>query len=160
MYHQTRRQGLPGNYNHALLTGLFHVQSSRWGPVQSGTYQSGLEDRFSIHEFCNSICNQDVEVHENVYRLIGITLEANVETGEDELARLLDDETRQPITYNYYYTLNIQNARDDTKLRTGHFVPWRKENRIRWMVAQLPRSNCRRMWSIINDRRRKHTDED
>lgn len=30
---------------------------------------------------------------------------------QDELQRILDDEKRQPITYNHYYADNIQNAR-------------------------------------------------
>jgi len=32
----------------------------------------------------------------------------------DELQKLLADERRQPITYNHYYTDNIQNARESS----------------------------------------------
>jgi hypothetical protein len=32
----------------------------------------------------------------------------------EELKSLVEDEKRQPITYNHYYTDNIQNARQDS----------------------------------------------
>ena len=33
VYLTTRGRELPGNYNHTLLTELFHVQSKRWGQL-------------------------------------------------------------------------------------------------------------------------------
>ena len=54
---------------------------------------------------------KDGKVRENISRLVSITLETNAQAAEYELKRILEDESRQPITYNHYYTDNIQNAR-------------------------------------------------
>ena len=104
---------MPGNYNHALLTELFHVQSSRWAQIarQHITVVSKIVSNFVHLALLHAI--KDLKVRENVHRMIETTLEANLESGERELARLLEDESRQPITYNHYYTDNIQNSRDD-----------------------------------------------
>lgn len=40
-------------------------------------------------------------------------LDANFENAKQELDKLVADEQMQPITYNHYYTDNIQKARED-----------------------------------------------
>jgi hypothetical protein len=35
-------------------------------------------------------------------------------TAEEELARIYNDKEQQPITYNHYYSNNVQNSRHDT----------------------------------------------
>lgn len=57
---------------------------------------------------------KDGKVRQNIGRLVSTTLETNVEAAEHELENILHDETRQPITYNHYYTDNIQKARNET----------------------------------------------
>jgi hypothetical protein len=52
-------------------------------------------------------------VREEVEQLTGIQLEIDRAHAYTELQKILDDEGRQPITYNHYYTDNIQNARQD-----------------------------------------------
>lgn len=54
---------------------------------------------------------KDGKVRENICRLVSIKLETNIQAAEHELKRILEDESRQLITYNHYYTDNIQNAR-------------------------------------------------
>lgn len=44
---------------------------------------------------------------------VGMFLEDSRQKAEEELEKLWDDHSQQPITYNHYYTDNIQNARRD-----------------------------------------------
>ncbi|KAJ5787101.1 Dynamin [Penicillium paradoxum] len=117
VYIQTRGRELPGNYNHSFLAELFHVQSSRWALI-------AREHINSISKIVSQFANlalihviKDGKIRENVNCLIQAALEANVEASEHELAKLLEDETRQPITYNHYYTDNIQKARHDNSMQ-------------------------------------------
>lgn len=47
------------------------------------------------------------EIHE----MVRIYLQANISAAQGELERLWEDEKHQPITYNHYFTDNIQKAR-------------------------------------------------
>lgn len=58
-----------------------------------------------IHE--ESISNE-------VHQITTSALECNKTLADKELQRLVEDEMRQPITYNHYYTDNIQKARQDS----------------------------------------------
>jgi hypothetical protein len=46
-----------------------------------------------------------------ISQLILESLDRNARAGRSELDRLLEDEKQQPITYNHYYTDNIQKSR-------------------------------------------------
>lgn len=52
-----------------------------------------------------------MKVRESVSKVIDATLEMDIRHAHEELETLLDDEKRQPITYNHYYTDNIQKSR-------------------------------------------------
>ena len=52
-------------------------------------------------------------MREEVEQLTSTQLEVDKAHAFAELRKILDDERRQPITYNHYYTDNIQNARQD-----------------------------------------------
>ncbi|KAJ5919650.1 Dynamin [Penicillium verhagenii] len=117
IYDQTRGQELPGNYNQALLAELFHAQSLRWAEIAR---EHIVVVSKTVSQFVNAALSytiKDGKVRENIGRLVTTTLEANVEAAKHELERILQDETRQPITYNHYYTDNIQNARNETSQR-------------------------------------------
>ncbi|KAJ9488831.1 hypothetical protein VN97_g4458 [Penicillium thymicola] len=110
IYDQTRGQELPGNYNQALLAELFHLQSLRWAQIAGEhiVVVAKIVSRFVNAALTYAI--KDGKVRENIGRLVSTTLEANTEAAEHELEKNLGDKTRQPITYNHYYTDNIQNA--------------------------------------------------
>ena len=55
----------------------------------------------------------DDEVRRNVRARVRQSLDANLERARNELHSILKDEAAHPITYNHYYTDNIQNARAD-----------------------------------------------
>lgn len=56
---------------------------------------------------------KDNKVRQNVHRCVEKSVQENNKRALDELNVLLEDEARQPITYNHYYTDNIQKARND-----------------------------------------------
>lgn len=56
---------------------------------------------------------RDEQVRQSLRRIIMNTLNENVQKAYQELIRLLHDERGHPITYNHYYTDNIQKARQD-----------------------------------------------
>lgn len=45
--------------------------------------------------------------------ITNITMQIRKEAADSELEELRKDERQQPITYNHYYTDNVQNARQD-----------------------------------------------
>lgn len=56
-------------------------------------------------------------VRENLRQSVTIALKENIRVADKELNKLLQDETGHPITYNHYYTDNIQKARHDRAKR-------------------------------------------
>jgi hypothetical protein len=56
---------------------------------------------------------KDAGVRDKWRKLILLKFEENTRDAHDELAKLLEDEKGHPITYNHYYTDNIQKARQD-----------------------------------------------
>lgn len=104
---------LPGNYNPALLGELFHTQSARWGAIA----QKHVEDISArVYKFMDAVLEhvvKDSKVRTDVRRSITTKLEENLCNAKKELDRLLEDEARQPITYNHYFTDNVQRLRND-----------------------------------------------
>ncbi|KAJ5768945.1 Dynamin [Penicillium odoratum] len=112
-YKETRGQELPGSYNHCLVTRLFHEQSSRWAEI-SRDHVSATSRLVSLSmETALEHTIKDIPVRHKIHHLVRKTLESNTKVGNHELAKLIDDETRQPMTYNHYYTDNVQKSRDD-----------------------------------------------
>jgi hypothetical protein len=97
-----------------LLAELFQEQSSRWADIT----KEHLDSLFDITSaFIQS--SMDHVVHEEDMRreilaLGNYQLEKGKRLAYEELQKLLADEKRQPITYNHYYTDNIQNARESS----------------------------------------------
>lgn len=56
---------------------------------------------------------KDLDVRESLTQVVNAALGMNIREAHAELNRLLQDEARHPITYNHYYTDNIQKARLD-----------------------------------------------
>lgn len=111
MYQHSRGKELPGTYNHVLLAELFHEQASLW----NGIATEHIEDvRHSIQVFTDEAL-EHVVADEHVLRelggIVGAQLQASVEAAKDELRELWEDERQQPITYNHYFTDNVQKDR-------------------------------------------------
>jgi hypothetical protein len=54
------------------------------------------------------------EMRREILQLANSKLDDGKKLALEELQKILFDENRQPITYNHYYTDNIQNAREDS----------------------------------------------
>lgn len=118
VYSNTRGRELPGNYNHVLLTELFHQQSSRWQQLAEDHVDTVFE---GIQEFVNraiSSLKLEHSVLMEVQETVSSRLQDQRMLAEKELATLCDDEQRHPVTYNHYYTDNVQKSRVGVSLRT------------------------------------------
>ncbi|KAF9892695.1 hypothetical protein FE257_001097 [Aspergillus nanangensis] len=113
IYHRTRGRELPGNYNHALLGELFHSQSSRWGDIARNHVTTIADLVFRFVQSVSEFVIKDTNARENVFRHIIAKLDENSQCAFNELKKLVDDEAGCPITYNHYYTDNVQKARND-----------------------------------------------
>ena len=113
MYQNTRGRELPGNYNHVLLAELFHYQSRRWKGIAS-EHLAGIFDKVKLFvREAGQYLSADDHLSIEMLDRIGILLEDSKQKADEELEKLWNDNTQQPITYNHYYTDNIQNARGD-----------------------------------------------
>lgn len=66
-----------------------------------------------IEAALNHITSDD-QVLTELLEITGTSLQRNKEAAEEELEKLCQDEKLQPITYNHYYTDNVQNARQES----------------------------------------------
>ncbi|KAK1808515.1 hypothetical protein LTR12_017127 [Friedmanniomyces endolithicus] len=111
VYLTTRGRELPGNYNHVLLTELFHHQSKPWQRIATDHVEH-VHD--SIITFVKkAITHLRVEDHvlAEIQEGIDVTLQESKLMAEKELMTLWADEQQHPITCNHYYVDNIQESR-------------------------------------------------
>ncbi|WEW55157.1 hypothetical protein PRK78_000586 [Emydomyces testavorans] len=112
-YRNTRGLELPGNCSHTLLMLLFHEQSSRWPAIAkkhteiSHKVVSNFASRVLKH-----IVNEE-DVRSQLLRIVQSALRENLAAALGELEKICQDEKVQPITYNHYFTDNMQKARHD-----------------------------------------------
>jgi hypothetical protein len=90
---------------------LFYAQSNRWASISRQHVDAvvSLVSRF-IHAGLAFIV-KDPDVRKNITEGIRNMLHLHARKANEELDQLLRDEARHPITYNHYYTDNIQKAR-------------------------------------------------
>jgi len=116
MYHETRGRELPGNYNYSLLQRLFYTQSSRWAKISQDHIASVVNMVTRFLQQALKFVVKDAGVHDKLRTRIMATFYENIREANLELAKLVQDEKAHLITYNHYYTDNIQKARyDDAK---------------------------------------------
>ncbi|KAH0421643.1 dynamin GTPase [Colletotrichum camelliae] len=110
-YVKTRGLELPGNYSHNLLSELFHEQSGPWQKLAQQHVQGvvSLVEGW-ILQVLEVVIPED-ELRQAVTAVCLQSLEEATARSHEELTRLWEDERRQPITYNHYYTDNIQKTR-------------------------------------------------
>lgn len=92
---------------------LFHVQSARWGDIARDHVNVITDLVFQFVQSVSAFVIKDANVRENLCRSVTATLDENVRGAFNELNKLLEDEAGSPITYNHYYTDNIQKARNN-----------------------------------------------
>jgi hypothetical protein len=114
IYLSNRGRELPGTYNQEVLSELFHEQFSRWGDISRGHLSTVSS---IVTGFVRAVLDHvifDDEVRSNIRVRIRQSLDFNLERARNNLRNILKDEAAHPITYNHYYTDNIQNARADS----------------------------------------------
>lgn len=105
---------MPGNYNHVLLSELFFVQSSRWHQITEDHLDHLYEE---IVGFVKSALSHVIQNEQVLYELLKIantSLQRSKQNAKEELKKLYHDEKQHPITYNHYYTDNVQKSRQDS----------------------------------------------
>lgn len=96
-----------------MLSELFHEQSSRWGDI-ARDHVNAITDL--VYQFVQSACAfviKDTNARQTISSIITEKLGDNAKGALHELSKLLADEAGYPITYNHYYTDNVQRARNN-----------------------------------------------
>ncbi|OJD32591.1 dynamin gtpase [Diplodia corticola] len=111
VYTRTRGRELPGNYNHLLLAELFQELSSPWESIARKHVGevNDLVQRF-VSKVLDKIVSEE-SVRAELHQYVSDELERRAQEAEKELGKILADERREPMTYNHYYTDNIQKSR-------------------------------------------------
>ena len=96
------------------MSELFHIQASRWETIAGEQLEvfSGIIESF-VQSALGHI-TPDSQTRDKLWNRLEHALLKNKNRAEEELLRLCKDEKQQPITYNHYYTDNVQNARQDS----------------------------------------------
>lgn len=89
----------------------------RWGQIARGHVNAiaNLVSRF-LEEALKFVI-KDTKVRQKIQSCVKKSLQESIKCAIGELNVLLEDEARQPITYNHYYTDNVQKARNEQSKR-------------------------------------------
>lgn len=114
-YTQTRGRELPGNYNHILLAELFHEHSGPWRDLAKDHVSTVLDCVSKwIREAVATLVRED-RLRRDITSFCQEQLELSRKAAFKELEQIFLDEDRHPITYNHYYTDNIQKTRNTSQ---------------------------------------------
>ena len=111
---RTRGRELPGNYNYVLLSELFHEQSSRWQSIAEDHVARVSQMATGFVQMALLRLIREENVRREISVLTSLGLDEGAHLAREELGKIAADEKLQPITYNHYYTDNIQKARQDS----------------------------------------------
>lgn len=109
---RSRGRELPGNFNPLLMSQLFREQSEHW----SALAEAHIEN---IHQLCldfvrvaiNEVAAADVSQRLQQLKVDG-ALDQRYEAAQQELAKLIEDKQRHPITYDPSYSTNVKESRE------------------------------------------------
>ncbi|EHK19640.1 uncharacterized protein TRIVIDRAFT_156714 [Trichoderma virens Gv29-8] len=116
-YSRTKGKELPGNYNSALLAELFHEQSRRWPTIAVSHLHNILNIVSEWIQLAVERLIPEESMRTQVHAMLQEWLEDIEKNALGELEKLVQDERRSPLTYNHYYTDNVQKARLDAQKR-------------------------------------------
>ncbi|KAL7942892.1 P-loop containing nucleoside triphosphate hydrolase protein [Trichoderma barbatum] len=112
-YSRTKGKELPGNYNSALLAELFHEQSRRWPGIAESHIHNILEIVSEWIQLAVERLIPEGGMRAQIHSILQEWLEDTEKNALGELEKLIGDERRSPLTYNHYYTDNVQKTRLD-----------------------------------------------
>jgi hypothetical protein len=102
---------LPGNYNSALLSELFQEQSQRWRHISQSHVSEVMKLTSKwVHQATQRLITE-ARLRRDIGSNLNIWLDQAKKLALGELDKLIDDEQRSPLTYNHYYTDNVQKNR-------------------------------------------------
>ena len=114
IYTNSRGKELPGNYNHVLLSELFHIQSCRWRQIAEVHLVVICDEITAFVKAALKHITKDDQVLVELLEVTASSLLANQLAALAELEKLCMDEKQQPITYNHYYTDTVQHGRQES----------------------------------------------
>ena len=92
---------------------LFHHQSKRWKHLAANHLDDIYDNLVEFVVLAAQHVITDELVRTDILENIQLALRDRKKEAAIELDRLCDDERQQPITYNHYYTDNVQKSRHD-----------------------------------------------
>ncbi|KAF3938769.1 Dynamin-2 [Dactylella cylindrospora] len=114
VYKRTRGCELQGAHNATLLAELFQEQSSLWHVIAQ-------EHLLQVHHCVCSFVSEsmshiveDDQARKKLHSEVTSLLDKSLGDAKAELEKLWADERRFPLTYNHYYTDNIQKSRQES----------------------------------------------
>ncbi|KAK8008225.1 Interferon-induced GTP-binding protein Mx, partial [Apiospora marii] len=113
IYTHTRGRELPGSYNYVLQAELFREQSSPWESLAHSHIRKVFTTTTQWVTDAAAKVVPETAIRREIISIYHRWLGSTEARADDELRKLLADEKRYPITYNHYYTDNIQKARRD-----------------------------------------------
>lgn len=113
IYIRTRGKELPGNYNAAFLAELFREQSILWPGIATSHIHNVLRAVTQWIKLAVERLIVEDSMRDQIHMILIEWLENTEMSALGELERLIEDEQRAPLTYNHYYTDNVQKDRAD-----------------------------------------------
>lgn len=104
---------MPGNYNAAFLAELFREQSILWPGIATSHIHNVLRAVTQWIKLAVERLIVEDSMRDQIHMILLEWLENTGTNALGELERLIEDEQRAPLTYNHYYTDNVQKARAD-----------------------------------------------
>ncbi|KAF1977702.1 hypothetical protein BU23DRAFT_452188 [Bimuria novae-zelandiae CBS 107.79] len=108
---RSRGYELPGTFQPRLISQLFWEQSQPWEKI-------AVEHIISVAAICKDFVYRVLQYAapaEFLPRITGLSvdaaLKASLNAAKEELAKLIKDKARHPMTYNHYFTTTIQKQR-------------------------------------------------
>ncbi|KAK4073273.1 hypothetical protein Purlil1_13112 [Purpureocillium lilacinum] len=115
VHSRTRGKELPGNHNAALLAELFHEQSGLWPTIAEKHVRNVLIAVSAWTKKAAQNVVQEERLRIEILSILQGWLDDAEQLALTELNNLIEDERRDPLTYNHYYTDNVQKSRNDAQ---------------------------------------------
>ncbi|KAI1205047.1 putative dynamin GTPase [Annulohypoxylon truncatum] len=113
-YSESRGRELSGNYSHVSFAELFHEQSSRWPSIAKNLTQRVDQMVATWVSKAVAEVTRENQLRRHITTLCQRGLEETRKLAYNELEKLIDDESGQPITYNHIYTYRMHKFRDES----------------------------------------------
>ena len=126
------------------MSELFHVQSSRWYTIADDHLTALYSEIKAFVKAVLSHITKDSRILAELWEITKLSLQESKHAADEELSKLCQDEKQQPITYNHYYTDNVQNARQQSTRNLIKKAMTGTVNFISATTPLMPRSFSRR----------------